>query len=74
MSASDYRRPSQGQIDTVYCCGHCRRETEHPSIYAAPECCGTPMNAVGESYPASSEDWDEARDTVDGEWRERGRW
>jgi hypothetical protein len=71
---NDYRRPSDYQIDIIYVCGNCRRETTHPSIYAAPECCGTPMNQLGESYPANSADWDEERDTVDGDWRNRGRW
>ncbi len=74
MNRSDYARPSQGQIDNIYMCRNCRRETTHPSIYAPPECCGTEMEKLGESYPADSGEWDEVRDTVDGEWRDRGRW
>lgn len=68
---SDYYRPSQGQIDNCYRCNSCGSERDHPSIYAAPLCCGREMVKSGESYPASPEDWDEERDTVDGDWRSR---
>lgn len=71
---SDYRRPADYQVDNIYVCGHCRHETTHPSIYAPPDCCGVPMNRLGESYPGNSNDWDEVRDTPDGDWRNRGRW
>jgi hypothetical protein len=74
MSRSDYQRPSQQQIDNIYTCPVCQRETTHPSYYAPPTCCGLPMNYVGESYPSDPEEWNEVRDTQDGEWYERGRW
>lgn len=68
---SDYRRPSMGQIDNNYECRVCRSTREHPSMYAPPLCCGVEMIQTGESYPASSDDWGEERDTVDGPWRDR---
>lgn len=74
MSRSDYARPADYQINKIYRCGTCRRETEHPSIYAPPECCGSEMTECGESYPASADEWDEVRDTQDGEWHNRGRY
>lgn len=71
MSKSDYLRPSATQIDNVYRCGVCGSERDHPSVYVPPNCCGREMSQLGESYPASSDEWEEERDTCDGEWRRR---
>jgi len=70
MSTSDYRRPADYQINDIYECATCGAESEQVSIYGAGHCmCGGSLVKVGESYPASSDDWDECRDTQDGAWR-----
>lgn len=71
MANQDYYRPSQAQINTIYRCATCGSEMEVCSIYSADKCsCGGSLRECGESYPSSSDDWDEQRDP-DGEWRER---
>ena len=69
---NDNYRPSEQQIDHIYECEACHSTTEVCSIYGEPsQCrCGGHYRFVGESYPASSDEWDEQRDP-DGEWRER---
>ncbi len=72
MSASNYFRPADYQINDHYKCSSCGAATEQVSIYGVGQCeCGGSFVKVGESYPASSDDWDEERDTQDGEWRRR---
>lgn len=70
---NNYRRPADYQITHFYRCTQCGHEEEVQSFYAGPESCycGGHMQFAGESYPASSEEWDEERDTQDGEWRRR---
>lgn len=72
MSKSDYLRPSANQINTIYRCAYCGSEHEIEGWNGTvPVCCGTSMQVSGESYPATSDDWEEERDTQDGEWRQR---
>lgn len=74
MSRADYRRPAPYQIRQVARCGTCGREAEYEAeqtVNGEPCGCGGRLTVVGESYPASSDDWDEERDRVDGEWRQR---
>jgi hypothetical protein len=74
MSKADYYRPARYQINTVARCGSCGQEREYPSaqqVDGSPCFCGGTLRAVGESYPASSDDWDEERDSVNGPWRTR---
>lgn len=71
MSKSDYYRPSEQQITQHYKCAACNREHTVQGAYGVALChCGGEMIYQGESYPASSDDWNEQRDP-DGEWRER---
>mgnify|MGYP001555793260 CR=1 FL=1 len=71
MSISDYYRPAEYQIRTVYRCDTCRSEGEYMTDQLVERChCGGRMQAIGESYPASHHDWDEERDR-DGHWRHR---
>jgi DNA-directed RNA polymerase subunit RPC12/RpoP len=72
MARSDYYRPSESQIRHHYKCSTCGAETEIESCYSADAChCGGRMQFSGESYPADSREWNEERDTVDGEWHSR---
>ncbi len=72
MSKSDYRRPADYQINDVYQCDRCRREVEQVSVYGVGQCsCGGNLQKVGESYPASAEDWDEERDATNSECHRR---
>ena len=74
MAKSDYYRPSQAQIRQVAECSHCRRHSEYDSqqnLDNARCACGGLLVVIGESYPASADDWDEERDTRDGEWHRR---
>ena len=74
MSRADYRRPAAYQIRQVARCGICGAEREYDSyqtLDGATCPCGGRLTVVGESYPSSSDDWDEERDRVDGEWRQR---
>lgn len=74
MSRSDYRRPADYQINHHYKCRSCSREIEIQSFYAPPKvcrACGQGLEFVGESYPANSDDWDEERDNVNDEFRNR---
>ena len=69
---SDYRRPADYQIKDVYECQRCKAEFELESFYdvSSQRChCGGSLQKVGESYPASSDDWHEERDGVNDEWR-----
>lgn len=71
---SDYRRPAWYQIRPVGRCDTCGREHEfspQESVDGRSCYCGGRLESIGESYPSSSEDWDEERDRVDGEWRRR---
>lgn len=69
MSRSDYRRPADYQVNIIYRCDTCRREIGLISVYGVGPCsCGGTFQECGESYPANSNDWDEERDTQDGEW------
>lgn len=72
MSKADYYRPSERQVHSFYRCKTCGSETEFMSDQTVEggRCpCGGVLTFAGESYPASSDDWDEER--VDGEWRRR---
>lgn len=71
---TDYRRPAAYQIRQTAQCNTCHRTAEFDSYQRVDgeSCsCGGRWLVTGESYPASSEDWDEERDRVDGEWRQR---
>jgi ribosomal protein L37AE/L43A len=66
---SDYRRPADYQINDHYECSSCGQKAEQVSIYGVGQCsCGGSFVKTGESYPASSDDWDEQRDTCDGQF------
>jgi DNA-directed RNA polymerase subunit RPC12/RpoP len=74
MSRTDYLRPAWYQVQQVARCGTCGREADFSADQAVDgaRCtCGGRWSVIGESYPASSDDWDEERDRVDGEWRPR---
>jgi len=71
MSSSDYYRPAQNQIMTIYTCDSCGKESEIESCYSMSTCtCGGHMSESGESYPSSADDWDEER-YPNGEWGPR---
>ena len=77
MSRADYERPAWNQIDDIYQCRKCSREQiVQAGFSASMPCpyCGGFVDRIGERYPASPDDWDECRDTQDGEWRRKGRW
>lgn len=63
---NDYRRPADYQINHHYRCDGCGDEIEISSVYSAPSFCrcGNAYRFVGESYPASSQEWHEERDDV----------
>lgn len=74
MSRSDYRRPADYQIRQVAKCLSCGSENEYMNDQQVDggRCyCGGTLRVIGESYPASSDDWDEERDSVGGQWRRR---
>lgn len=74
MSRSDYRRPAEYQIRHHYRCASCGNEQEFMSDQTVEggRCpCGGTLTFAGESYPGDSNDWDEERDSQDGEWRQR---
>ena len=72
MSRSDYRRPADYQINNIYQCAVCGAEIEQVSVYSASRCmCGGELRMIGESYPASSDDWDEERNPNSGDWERR---
>lgn len=69
---NDYRRPSQDQVFTVYQCQSCQSEEKVESWNAHhPSCCGIRMSNVGEEYPADSGEWNEERENVNDEFRDR---
>ena len=71
MGKSDYYRPADYQITTIYRCHSCGKEVEQQSCYGVGRCdCGGSFAQVGESYPADIQDWDEERGR-DGEWHRR---
>lgn len=66
------RRPAQYQIHNHFRCTSCNREIEVAGDQTATTChCGGRYESAGESYPASSEDWDEERDNEYSPWRQR---
>lgn len=70
----DYRRPADYQIRQIAKCNSCGAENEYMNdqqVDGGRCCCGGALAVIGESYPASSDDWDEERDTQDGEWHRR---
>ena len=74
MSRADYRRPADYQIRQVAKCAACGSENEYMNDQQVDggRCpCGGTLRVIGESYPASSNDWDEERDSQDGEWHRR---
>lgn len=74
MSRADYYRPASYQVRQIARCDTCRCETEFMSdqhVDGGRCACGGVLRVIGESYPASSDEWDEERDSVDGEWRRR---
>jgi hypothetical protein len=72
VARSDYYRPSENQIRHHYKCDTCKAEIELMFGDSADTCpCGGTMRFSGESYPANSDEWDEERDTQDGEWHRR---
>jgi len=74
MSRGDYERPAWYQISTLYRCRACGREQEVSAGMSAsmpcPDCGGYVVRS-GESYPASADDWDEERDSVNSDWRRK---
>jgi hypothetical protein len=74
MSRADYERPAFNQISRHYKCRKCGQEQEVPNGFSAampcPSCRGY-VEFVGESYPASADDWDEVRDGVNEPWRQK---
>jgi hypothetical protein len=74
VSRSDYRRPADYQVRQIAKCSACGREGEYMNDQQVDgtRCrCGGSLQVIGESYPADSEEWDEERDTQDGQWRRR---
>lgn len=72
MSKSDYYRPADYQVTIIYECNSCAAKTEQISTYDVCECsCGGKFRMIGESYPASAEDWDEERDDTNSDWHRR---
>lgn len=74
MSRADYRRPADYQVRQIAKCGSCSAESEYVNdqLVDGGRCgCGGTLRVIGESYPADSNDWDEERDTQDGQWRRR---
>ena len=74
MTRSDYLRPADYQIRQIAKCQSCGNEAEYSNdqqVDGGRCACGGTLRVVGESYPASSDDWGEARDTQDGEWHRR---
>ncbi len=69
----DNLRPSEAQINDFWRCDTCQKEIEQPRLYGEPSrCnCGGHLRHAGESYPASSNDWEEERDNEYSEWRQR---
>lgn len=66
------RRPAEYQIRNHFKCDSCQNEIEVTAGNTATRChCGGTYQFAGESYPASSDDWDEERDSEYGEWRQR---
>jgi len=66
---SENKRPADYQVMDIYECATCGAESEQVSVYGAGHCmCGGSFVKVGESYPASTDDWDEQRDTQDGQF------
>lgn len=74
MSRSDYERPAWYQINTLYRCQKCGHEQDVRAGESArmpcPMCRGFVVK-IGESYPGSADDWDEERDGLYGEWRQK---
>lgn len=74
MSKSDYYRPAEYQIRQIAKCDTCRRETEYMNdqqVDGGRCVCGGTLRVIGESYPASSDDWDEERDDTNSDWHRR---
>jgi len=74
MSRADYRRPADYQVRQIGKCDSCGAENEYMNnqlVDGEPCGCGGTLRVIGESYPASADDWDEERDTRDGQWRSR---
>ena len=73
MARSDYLRPAEWQVRAIYRCTSCRNEQEFMSDQTVEggRCgCGGTLTSAGESYPASSDDWEEERGD-DGAWSRR---
>mgnify|MGYP006368284331 FL=1 len=73
MPKSDYYRPAEYQVRSIYRCTSCRNESEFMSDQTVEggRCpCGGTLTFAGESYTASADDWDEERGD-DGQWRRR---
>lgn len=73
MARSDYLRPAEWQVRSIYRCMSCRNEQEFMSDQTVEggRCgCGGTLTHAGETYPASADDWEEER-CDDGEWRRR---
>jgi hypothetical protein len=74
MTKAYYRRPADYQISQIAKCGTCSAESEYMNDQTVDggRCfCGGTLRVIGEIYPLSADDWDEERDTQDGEWRRR---
>lgn len=68
----DHLRPADYQINNVFRCTTCHRETEISSIYDVGRCgCGGDMELIGETYPANSAEWDEERNDYYSPWHRR---
>lgn len=72
MSRSDYERPADYQIFTIYKCLSCGNEIEVCSYETATYCyCGGTFDRIGESYPADPNEWDECRDDYYSSWHKK---
>ena len=74
MSRADYYRPADYQIRQIAKCNSCGNESEYMNdqVVDGGRCpCGGRLSIIGESYPASSDDWDEERDSCGDAWRQR---
>ena len=77
MTRSDYERPAWYQIHKIYKCTKCGHEQDIPQGYSAQfPCpyCGRFVARIGESYPASANDWDEERINSRGQRDINGNW
>lgn len=70
----DHERPAWYQVESIYKCQSCQREqivrAGESARMPCPDCRGW-VARVGESYPASRQDWHEERDGYYSPWRQK---